>query len=77
MSWLVNNLNSFNSGFDKSLDDDELFTAKLDYDYVRNGGCFRVFVATKRLLQTAIIFSNHVCSDGTYNLICQVFPVLM
>ena len=48
-----------------------------DVEKDMNEFCFHVFVTTKRLLRTAILFSNHVCSDGTYNLICQGFPVLM
>ena len=50
-----------------------------DMEKDMNDFCFHVFVTTKRLLRTAILFSTHVCSDGINNpyLICQGFPVLM
>ena len=61
-------------------DYDEVFTGKYDIferDPIKKTQVIRVFFTTKRLLSIATINKRHLCTDATYKLIWQGFPVLI
>ena len=63
---------------DIPLDDDTPFAGSHNVDYDEHIGeqTIQIFFTTKRLIQLTV-HATHVCTDGTYKLIWQGYPVLM